>query len=181
MGRRVALVVAGVLALLGCLGLLAGVPAVQRAVSPRAEPVPLRVPGPWYDQLDVDLTPGRYAVWATWPTRGPDGERCRVTGPDGRPVPVREPGHRVEWVERATDDTVWAWASTFTATAPGGHRLTCRLDPGSPGQQYTVTREPDRRLLVRLRLERSRGLLVAALPAGLVILVMTLTWRRRTD
>ncbi|MEV0424893.1 hypothetical protein [Micromonospora sp. NPDC050495] len=182
MGRGVALVLAGVLALVGCLGLLASVPAVQRAVSPRAEPVPLplRVPGPWYDQINVELAPGRYAIWATRPTRGPDRDRCRVTGPDGRPVPVREPGHRVDWVERATDDTLWAWASTFTAAAPGSYRLTCRLDPGLPGQQYAVTREPDRRLLLRLRLARSRGLLVAALPAGLVILVMTLTWRRRS-
>ncbi|GGS01890.1 hypothetical protein GCM10010169_53330 [Micromonospora fulviviridis] len=183
MGRRLALAVAGVLVLVGCLGLLTAVPAVQRALSPVAEPtpLPLRLAGPRYDDLTVDLDPGRYAVWATRPTSAPDRDRCRVTGPDGRPVPVGEPGHVVEWTEVATDDTAWTWASTFAVPAAGSYRLTCRLDPDAPGQQYAVTREPDRRLALRLRLARWRGLLVAALPAGLVILGMTLTWRRRAD
>ncbi|MGY0002688.1 hypothetical protein [Micromonospora sp. I033] len=183
MGRRLALAVAGVLVLVGCLGLLTAVPAVQRALSPAAEPapLPLRLAGPRYDDLTVDLTPGRYAVWATRPAGAPDGDRCRVTGPDGRPVPADEPGHMVEWTEVATDDTTWTWVSTFAAPAAGGYRLTCRLDPDATGQQYAVTPEPDRRLALRLRLAPRRGLLVAALPAGLVILGMTLTWRRRTD
>ncbi|MET8834417.1 hypothetical protein ABZV78_10930 [Micromonospora sp. NPDC004540] len=183
MGRRLALAVAGVLVLVGCLGLLTAVPAVQRALSPHAEPtpLPLRLAGPRYDDLTVDLNPGRYAVWATRPTSAPDRDRCRVTGPDGRPVPADEPGHVVEWTEVATDDTTWTWASTFAAPAAGSYRLTCRLDPDAPGQQYAVTREPDRRLALRLQLALWRGLLVAALPAGLVILGMTLTWRRRAD
>ncbi|NES29693.1 hypothetical protein GCE86_25705 [Micromonospora terminaliae] len=183
MGRRVALAVAGVLVLVGCLGLLTAVPAVQRAVSPAAEPTPLpiRVAGQRYDDLTVDLRPGRYAVWATRPASAPDADRCRVTGPDGRPVPATDPDHVVEWTEVATDDTVWTWTSTFTAPAAGGYRLACRLDPDATGQQYAVTREPDRRLTLRLRLALWRGLLVAALPAGLVILGMTLTWRRRAD
>ncbi|MET7965986.1 hypothetical protein [Micromonospora sp. NPDC005305] len=183
MGRRVALAVAAVLVLVGGLGLLTALPAVQRAVSPHAEPTPLPVhlTGQRYDDLTVDLHPGRYAVWATRPTTSPDRDRCRVTGPDGRPVPVAEPGPVIEWAEAATDDTIWTWTATFAAPTAGGYRLTCRLDPDAPGQQYAVTREPDRRLALRLRLELWRGLLVAALPAGLVILGMTLTWRRRAD
>ncbi|MEU4476678.1 hypothetical protein AB0F68_01185 [Micromonospora sp. NPDC023966] len=182
MGRRLALAVAGVLVLVGCLGLLTAVPAVQRALSPDAEPtpLPLRLSGQRYDNLTVDVDPGRYAIWATRPTSAPDRDRCRVTGPDGRPVPAGEPGHVVRWTEVATDDTLWTWVSTFAAPAAGRYRLTCRLDP-DVGQQYTVTREPDRRLTLRLRLALWRGLLVAALPAGLVILGMTLTWRRRAD
>ncbi|MFG1657891.1 hypothetical protein ACGFIY_15315 [Micromonospora chersina] len=183
MGRRLALAVAGVLVLVGCLGLLTAVPAVQRAVSPYAEPtpLPLRLAGSRYDEFTVDLDTGRYAVWATRPTSAPDRERCRVTGPDGRPASLDDPGHLVEWTEVATDDTAWTWTSTVTAPAAGSYRLTCRLDPDAPGQQYAVTREPDRRLTLRLRLARWRGLLVAALPAGLVILGLTLTWRRRAD
>ncbi|MEU9827748.1 hypothetical protein [Micromonospora chersina] len=183
MGRRLALAVAGVLVLVGCLGVLTAVPAVQRAVSPDAEPapLPLRLAGSRYDDLTVDLDTGRYAVWATRPASAPDRDRCRVTGPDGRPVPVGEPGHRVEWTEVATDDTAWTWMSTFTARAAGSYRLSCRPDRDATGQQYAVTREPDRRLALRLRLARWRGLLVAALPTGLVILGMTLTWRRRPD
>ncbi|WP_446217602.1 hypothetical protein [Micromonospora sp. IBHARD004] len=42
-----------------------------------------------------------------------------------------------------------------------------------------MTSAPDARLGVRLWLERHQGLLVAALPAGAVILLMTATWRRR--
>ncbi|KAB1915826.1 hypothetical protein [Micromonospora sp. AMSO31t] len=183
MGRRVALAVAAVLVLVGGLGLLTALPAVQRAVSPHAEPtpLPLRLTGQRYDDLTVDLHPGRYAVWATRPTSSPDRDRCRVAGPDGRPVPVAEPGPVIKWTEVATDDTIWTWTATFAAPAAGGYRLTCRLDPDAPGQQYAVTREPDRRLALRLRLELWRGLLVAALPTGLVILGMTLTWRRRAD
>ncbi|MFI2648791.1 hypothetical protein [Micromonospora fulviviridis] len=183
MGRRVALVLAGILVLVGCLGVAATVPAVQRAISPHAEPtpVPLRLTGRTYDEFSVDLDhAGRYAVWATRPTTAPDRERCRVAGPDGRPVPATAAGHLV-WIEVATDDTLWTSIFGFAAPAAGTYRLSCRLDPGSPGQQYTVTREPDRRLALRLRLELWRGLLVAALPAGLVVLGMTLTWRRRAD
>jgi hypothetical protein len=183
MGRRVALAVAGLLVLVGCLGLLTAVPAVQRAVSPAAEPTPLpiRVAGQRYDDLTVDLHPGRYAIWATRPTGAPDADRCRVTGPDGRAVPAAEPGQVVQWTEVATDDTLWTWTATFAAPAAGGYRLACRLDPDAPGQQYAVTREPDRRLALRLRLASGRGLLVAALPAGLVLLGMTLTWGRRAE
>jgi hypothetical protein len=179
----VALAVATVLVLVGGLGLLTALPAVQRAISPHAEPtpLPLRVTGPRYDNLTVDLDAGRYAVWATRPTSAPDRDRCRVTGPEGRPVPADEPGQVVEWTEVATDDTVWTWTATFAAPVAGGYRLTCRLDPDAPGQQYAVTREPGHRLALRLRLAVWRGLLVAALPAGLVVLAMTLTWRRRVD
>ncbi|WP_262284979.1 hypothetical protein [Micromonospora sp. MA102] len=183
MGRRVALAVAAFLVLVGGIGLLTALPAVQRAISPDAEPtpLPLRLAGPRYDDLTVDLDPGRYAVWATRPTSAPDRDRCRVTGPDGRPVPAADPGRVVEWTEVATDDTVWTWTSTFAAPVAGGYHLTCRLDPDAPGQQYAVTREPDRRLALRLRLALWRGLLVAAMPAGLVVLAMTLTWRRRAE
>lgn len=175
---------AGILVLIGCLGLVTLVPAAQRAISPRAEPVPLplRVPGRWYDEFTVDLDqPGRYAVWATRPTGAPDRDRCRASGPDGRPLPMIEPEHLLQWTEVATDDTLWTWATGFAAPTSGTYRLTCRLDPDSPGQQYAVTRAPDGRLGLRLRLDWYRGLLVAALPAGLLVLGMTLAWRRRDD
>ncbi|MDZ5444201.1 hypothetical protein U2F26_15885 [Micromonospora sp. 4G57] len=175
---------AGVLALVGCLGLAATVPTVRRAISPRAAPapLPLHVTGPRYDQFIVDLDrPGRYAVWATRPTTAPDRDRCRTTGPDGRAVPSTEPGRVVEWTEVATDDTRWTWLASVDAPAPGRYAFSCRLDPDSPGQQYAVTRAPDARLGARLWLERYRGLLVAALPVGLVILLMTVTWRRSNE
>jgi hypothetical protein len=182
MGRRVALLLAGMLALVGALGLLTAVPAVQRAISAEAEPtpLPLRVAGDRYDDLTVVVAPGPYAIWATRPTTAPDGDRCRVTGPDGAPVPIDEPGRTVEWIEVATDDTVWTWTATFTASTPGSHRLSCRLDTDSPGQQYVVTDEPDTRLRLRLELARWRGLMIAALPLGLVLLGATLA-RRRAD
>ncbi|WP_200208150.1 hypothetical protein [Micromonospora coerulea] len=179
--RRLWYALAGVLALLGCLGLTATVPAVRRAISPRAEPtsLPLRVAGPRYDGFTVDVDrAGRYAVWATRPIGAPDLDRCAATGPDGRAVPMAAPNRVVEWTEVATDDTRWTWLASLNAPTPGRYAFSCRLDPG-PSGQYAVTRAPEARLTARLWLEQWRGLLIAALPAGVVILVMTATWRRR--
>ncbi|MFC4020228.1 hypothetical protein ACFOW4_20105 [Micromonospora sp. GCM10011542] len=183
MARRLAVVLGSALTLVGVVGLLTAVPAVQRAVSPRAEPTPLRlrVPGTYYDAFTVDLTPGLYAIWATRPVSGPAGDLCQVTGPDSRPVPVHEPAIALAWTEVATDDTLWSRTSTFTVPTAGTHAFACRLQPESTGQQYAVTAAPDRRLALRLWLESWRGLMVAALPAGLVILGMTRIWRRRQE
>jgi hypothetical protein len=183
MARRAVLALGSVPVLVGVVGLLTAVPAVQRAVSPRAEPTPLPLhpTGSHYDVFTVDLTPGRYAIWATRPVDGPAGDLCRVAGPDSRSVQVSEPTFALVWTEVATDDTLWSRTSTVTAPTAGRYAFTCRLQPESPGQQYAVTVAPDRRLVLRLWLESWRGLMVAALPAGLVILGMTLTWRRRRE
>lgn len=181
--RAVGYVVAGAAVAIGCLGLLVGVPQVGTAISARAEPEPLnlRTTGTYYDEIVVDINrPGRHAIWATRPTVVPDDDRCRVVAPDGSDVPSSQPGRTIRWVEVATDDTLWTWTAGFDAPAGGGYRLSCRLDPAAPGQRYTVTREPGARLTVRLRLEAARGLMVAALPAGVVILLLLVAARRRS-
>ncbi|WP_446217603.1 hypothetical protein [Micromonospora sp. IBHARD004] len=133
--RRFWYAVAGVLALVGCLGLTTTVPAVRRAISPRAEPapLPLQVTGSRYDRFTVDLDrPGRYAVWATRPTTAPDRDRCGTTGPDGRAVPTTEPGRVVEWTEVATDDTLWSWLASVDARPPAGTRSPAGWTPTRP-------------------------------------------------
>ncbi|RZU72447.1 hypothetical protein EV384_0814 [Micromonospora kangleipakensis] len=72
--RRFWYALAGVLALVGCLGLTATVPAMRRAISPRAEPapLPLQITGSRYDRFTVDLDrPGRFRIRVT-AVREPD-------------------------------------------------------------------------------------------------------------
>jgi len=176
-------IVAAAAVLVGCLGLLVGVPEVRATISAQAEPEPLRLLplGTYYDDSAVNVTqPGSYAIWATRPTVAPDKTRCGVVGPDGSGVPTTDPGVTIQWVEVATDDTLWTWTASFDASTSGRYRLLCKLEPRSIGQQYAVTAKPDTRLALRLWLERAQGLMVAALPAGLVIfLVLTLHRRDR--
>jgi hypothetical protein len=175
-------ILAGIAILIGCLGLLAGVPSVKRAISSQAEPEPISLSarGTYYDENHADITrPGRYAIWATKPTSAPDGARCSVVSPNGSAVSTKEPGSIIQWTEVGTDDSLWTWMATFDAPMGGSYLLSCHLDAGYIGQKYAVTSAPPRRLTFRLQLEQYQGMMVAALPAGLLILALTVVSGRR--
>jgi hypothetical protein len=174
--RVVLLSVGGLAVVVGIAGL------VSSLFFPRTEPRPLQVrpAGQWYDSFTVDIPdPGRYAIWATRPTEAPDAERCQVSAGDGSPTATGSPALTVKWIEVATDDTLWTWIADFEAPQPARYAFSCRLDAGSPGQQYTVTAKPGAGLTLSLLAQRYRGLAVAVLVAGVVILLSAGLRRRR--
>jgi hypothetical protein len=118
--------------------------------------------------------PGTHAIWQAGKTK-PDGDRCRVTGPDGQAVPMREPRLLVRWEPDLGEDAVDAYTmlATFDLPARGEYKVECTADPDAPGAGFLVTDEPDTTVSLGVGV-----VALVALLAGLAVLVLTVLDRR---
>jgi hypothetical protein len=117
---------------------------------------------------------GPHTVWQAGGTRG-DQTRCRISTPEGAPVPLDEPRVMVRW-EPTWSDTidVYAEVATFDAQVPGEYAIECAVDPDAPGTSLVVTEKPD---LTRATVSAVAG--VAMLVAAVAIAVTAFVRRRR--